>query len=289
MNLSVAITITTHNRLEELLHTCGVIARLNPQPEEFIICADGCTDGTVDFVREHVPSAKLLVHNPGRGSIPSRNRMIREARADIVLSLDDDSHPLESDALARISRAFEENPNLAVASLPQRSNEFPETLDCTDFGPPKVLASYANCAAALRRETFLELGGYPDFFTHIYEEPDYALRCLAKGWAVRFEPVATIRHLWTPSARSEIRVHHRQARNECWSVLMRCPWMQIPAVLAFRVLRQFGYAMKRGGGWMIREPQWWLAFLSGVPQALVQRSPVPWPAYFAWMKLFRAR
>jgi len=289
MNPSVAIAITTHNRLVELRVTCGMIARLDPQPDELIICADGCNDGTVDFIRQHVPHAKLLIHDPGRGSIPSRNRMIRESQAGIVLSLDDDSHPVETDALEKISRLFAQNPKLAVASLPQRTDEFPETLDCTDFGPAKPLPSFANSAAALRRETFLQLGGCPDFFTHSYEEPDYALRCIASGWEVRFEPVATIRHLWTPSQRNEVRVHHRHARNECWSVLMRCPWLQMPAVLMFRIFRQFGYATKRGAGWVIREPQWWLAFLAGVPRAFAHRSPVSWRAYLQWMKLFRAR
>ncbi|MGC3988610.1 MAG: glycosyltransferase [Chthoniobacteraceae bacterium] len=83
MNPSVGIAITTHNRVEELRNTCAVIARLFPQPDQLIICADGCTDDTVDFVRKHVPNAKLLIHNPGRGSIPSRNRMFHEGRTDI--------------------------------------------------------------------------------------------------------------------------------------------------------------------------------------------------------------
>jgi len=285
---SVAITITTHNRLKELRHTCEVIAQLDPQPSELIICADGCTDGTVDFVRTQVPHAKLIIHQPGLGSIPSRNQMIRETNADIALSLDDDSHPIETDALAKIARLFAEQPRLAVASFPQRTDEFPETLTCNDFGSARSLPSFANSAAALRRETFLQLGGYPDFFSHSYEEPDYALRSLAAGWEVRFEPVITIRHLWTPAQRSEIRVHHRHARNECWSVLMRCPWLQLPAVLAFRIIRQFGYAMRRGAAWAVREPQWWLAFFAGIPKALAHRKAVTWLAYLQWMKLFRA-
>ncbi|MGC3988609.1 MAG: hypothetical protein QM796_02770 [Chthoniobacteraceae bacterium] len=176
-----------------------------------------------------------------------------------------------------------------MLSLPQRSNEFPETLEQTDFGPARPVASYANCAAALRRYAFLEIGDYPEFFRHSYEEPDFALRSLAHGWEVRFEPVAIIRHLWTPSERSEIRIHQLHARNEAWSVLMRCAWHTLPAMLVFRAVRQFGYALKRGLGWAVREPQWWLAFLSGAPHALAHRKPVPWKSFFAWMKLSRAR
>ena len=55
-----AISIATHNRLPELQRTLGVVAGLQPQPDEILICADGCTDGTADFIREHCPKARLI-------------------------------------------------------------------------------------------------------------------------------------------------------------------------------------------------------------------------------------
>ena len=64
--------ITTHNRLVELQRTAGKIAALDPQPDELLITADGCNDGTESWVRNNLPNAKLFVNNPGQGSIPSR-------------------------------------------------------------------------------------------------------------------------------------------------------------------------------------------------------------------------
>ncbi len=43
--------IATHNRLADLQQTLKVIAQLNPQPDELLICADACTDGTVEFLQ----------------------------------------------------------------------------------------------------------------------------------------------------------------------------------------------------------------------------------------------
>ena len=166
-------------------------------------------------------------------------------------------------------------------------DEFPETLTASDLGPAHFAGSFANSAAALRRSTFLALGGYPGFFFHMYEEPDFALRCAAAGWQVRFEPSLLVRHHYTGSGRSEMRVHQRHARNECWSILMRCPLPQLPAVLLFRLLRQLGYARKRGFGWLLREPAWWLAALRGSGTALRARSPLPWRKYLGWMRLLR--
>ena len=69
---------------------------------------------------------------------------------------------------------------------------------------------------------------------------------------------------------------------------MRCPFPQVIAVSLFRVWRQFRYALSEGFSWAAREPLWWCAALGGVANCWRHRAPVPWPIYFAWMKLARA-
>jgi GT2 family glycosyltransferase len=285
MKQTVGICIATHNRYEDLARTLRELARLDPQPAEIIVLADGCTDGTTEFVTQSFPAIRLLEHPKARGSIPSRNEMAAACRSEIFLSLDDDSYPVESDFITRVAQSFEENPALAVLSFPQRTDEFPETLTKTDFGPAQFVGSYANSGAAIRRSVFTNLGAYPEFFRHAYEEPDFALRCVAAGWQVRQETSLTIRHHYTSAERSELRVHQRHARNEQWSVLMRCPLPYFPAVALFRLLRQAGYARRRGLSWLLREPLWWCDCLRGTVAPFARRQPLPWPKYRAWMEL----
>ena len=206
---------------------------------------------------------------------------------EIFLSLDDDSYPLEPDTIARIRVLFEKNARLAVAAFPQRTDEYPATLTATDFGTAKFIGSYANSGAAIRTSAFRDIGGYPDFFFHAYEEPDFALRCVSAGWQVRFEPCVTVRHHFTSIGRNEIRTHQRHARNELWSVLLRCPMPQLLAVAPFRAWRQFFYACKSGWSWVWREPRWWWQFLGGIGRCLSARKPLAWPRYRAWMQLVR--
>ena len=285
--MPVAICITTHNRREDLARTLREIARLNPPPAEIIVVADGCTDGTADFVAREYPATRLIVHERSLGSIPSRNEMAVACASEIFLSLDDDSHPIETDFIARVSRLFAENPVLAIASFPQRTDEFPDSLTQTDFGSSHFTGTYANSGAAIRRSVFTALGGYPDLFRHAYEEPDFALRCAAAGWQARHETSLTIRHHFTTAQRNEIRTHQRHARNELWSVALRCPAPQCFAVGLFRLVRQAGYAASRGASWLVREPAWWCAGLAGLPQCLAARRALPWRKYRAWMKLVR--
>lgn len=240
------------------------------------------------MVREEFADCRLVVHDTGRGSIASRDRMIRESSAEYFLFLDDDSHPVEKDFLAQVEAVFTRDDTIAVLTFPQRSDEFPDTLQQTDFGPSLVVASYADSGAVLRRGHYLALPGYVGEFHHAYEEPDYALQCMAAGLRVVLFTALTIRHRYTVQSRSEMRTHQFHARNEWWSVWLRCPLPQAIVVAKFRALRQLGYACKRGIRWVLREPAWWWRGVVGLPRMWAHRQPVPWPRYREWMELMRS-
>ncbi|HWB60337.1 MAG TPA: glycosyltransferase [Chthoniobacteraceae bacterium] len=286
MSLTCAIMITTRNRLENLRQTLEVLQRLAPPADEIMVCADGCTDGTADFIRT-LPGVRLLVNEQGIGSIASRDRMVRQTQCDIILSFDDDSQPIESDFVKGVRDLFEKHPRLAVAAYPQLSDEFPDSLTRTNFGPAYFIGSYASSAASIRRSAYLEVGGYSPLFYHVYEEPDFTLRCVAAGWQVKFETSLHVRHYYSGLQRNEMRVHHFQARNEFWSVLINCPAPYVFAVALFRVVRQLNYARKRGLDWLAREPSWWMSCVSGLPGCFAHRKPLPWKSYLRWMQLLR--
>ena len=277
--------ITTSNRLAELRRTLQILSKLDPAPDETLITADACTDGTGEFVRSALPEAKLIVNNAPIGSVASRDRMMREARGDLVLALDDDSYPEQLDCIVRIIPLFAQRPKLAVLHFPQRTDEYPQTLVQTKLGTDHLTRSFANSGAVLRRSTYLQLPGFESRFFHMYEEPDYGLQCVAAGYDVLFSPIITIRHHYSGKARDEIRIHHRHARNELWSTLMRCPLPFALGILMWRVFSQFRYACKRGWSWVIREPSWWWQALGGIPYCVRRRRPVSWGGYKRWLSL----
>jgi len=277
--------ITTKNRAGDLRRTCRVLRRLDPTPLEVIITADGCIDDTVEVASRELPGVRLFVNELGQGSVVCRDRMIREAQGDLVLALDDDSYPEQLDCITHIVPFFEQQPKLAVMHFPQRTDEYPQTLTQTNLGSDHLTRSFANSGAVLRRSTYLQLPGFESRFFHMYEEPDYALQCVAAGYEVLFSPVVTIRHHYSGQARDEIRVHHRHARNELWSTVMRCPLPFAVGIAAWRAFSQFRYACKRGWSWVIREPIWWWQALAGIPHCLRKRRPVSWAGYKRWLRL----
>jgi len=278
--------ITTRNRVRELQRTLAKVRSLAPAPVEILVTADGCSDGTPDLVKQGFPDVALRINERALGSVGSRDQMMRVAQGELVLALDDDSYPEQSDCLARFGPLFRERLNLAVAHFPQRTDEYPETLRQNSFGPPCLTGSFANSGAVLRRSAYIALGGFEPWFFHMYEEPDFALRCVSAGWEILRTPVVTIRHHFTPTNRESIRSHQLHARNEFWSTLMRCPQPMALAVCAYRCLSQLRFAARtRGLAGIIREPQWWFAALGGVAYAWRHRDPVPWSSYQRWRRL----
>jgi GT2 family glycosyltransferase len=277
--------ITTKNRIKDLMRTWQVLQQLSPAPREILITADGCTDETVAMVKTEMPNAKMIVNSTAQGSVASRDRMMREAQGDLVFALDDDSYPEQLDCIARFVPVFEKQPQLAVLHFPQRSDEYPPTLEQQEFGGKRLTHSFASSGAVLRRLTYLQLPGFESRFFHMYEEPDYALQCVAAGYEVLFSPIVTIRHHYSGQVRSEIRNHHRHARNEFWSVLLRCPFLYAPGVALYRALSQFRYAWRRGLTWVMREPVWWWQAMAGVPYCLRKRCAVSWASYKRWLRL----
>src|SRR5438128_9912835 len=89
--LTTGLMITTRNRAAELQRTCEALRRLNPAPVEILITADACSDATVSVVKSILPQARIFVNEHPQGSIASRDRMMRESTADLIMNLDYDS------------------------------------------------------------------------------------------------------------------------------------------------------------------------------------------------------
>jgi GT2 family glycosyltransferase len=283
--MTVSVMITTIGRVMDLRRTGRALQQLDPPPLEVLITMDGCTEDVVEAVKAELPEARLFVNHIGLGSVASRDRMMRAARGDLVFALDDDSYPDQLDCIARIVPKFQQHPKLAVLHFPQRTDEYPETLAQTNFGPEGLTRTFPNSGAVLRRSTYLLMPGFESRFFHAYEEPDYALQCVAAGYDVLFSPVITIRHHYSGETRDEIRIHHRHARNELWSTILRCPFPFAIGMIAWRLASQFRYACKRGWSWVVREPAWWWQALRGIPYCLRRRRPVSWAGYKRWLAL----
>ncbi|MEM7145834.1 MAG: glycosyltransferase [Verrucomicrobiota bacterium] len=281
---SVTISIATRNRRQDLAETLRELRNLDPKPNEIIVCADGCSDDTVSYVRENHPECTLLVNNEWEGSVSARDQIFRIASGELIVSLDDDSFPLQSDFISRMFQVFNAHPEIGILTFPQISEEYPESFSRDAPSHSLELKTYKDSGASIRRALYRHLPGYPSFFKHAYEEPDFSIQCHSRDSQIVLDPNYTIRHRYTAAERNELHTHRFHARNEIWSILLRCPWWLVLPVAAVRLACQFLYAVGRGPRWALTEPIWWIRCLSGVPKAIAHRKSVPTCAYLSWLK-----
>jgi GT2 family glycosyltransferase len=238
-----------------------------------LVVDDASSDGTFEQVRDGFPAVDIVRNEKNQGSIASRNDILRRARGDYIVALDDDSRFIDADACERIVARMDAEPDLGIISFQVVGPEHPESLDPQGRATGEWhSSSFACCGAAIRRSMLEQTGLFPEFFYHAYEEPDLALRAWDAGYRVLQWNGIVVYHEFSSLNRREQRTHRRHARNEACSVVMRYPagWV-IPAVLA-KLAGQARYATDRG--WLLREPRVWAEFLWKLPRALAARRAV---------------
>ena len=257
MNAStVSIVIPTYNRREDLAETLEQLSELSPAADEIIIFLDGCTDNSREFLAAHYPDIVVLTSDSPGGSIPARDTAFRMAKGDLIVSLDDDSYPMQKDFVTRVIEVAEKHPEAgAFAFREMRPSQDMPPLSKTEIPERAWIATYPNCAGAIRKSIYGQITSYPRFFSHAYAEPDFCLQTYGAGYGVLYVPEIEVRHRFTHTLRDMKARHHKNARNEFWSVVLRCPFPHVLGVGSYRILRQLIFAASNGWSWLKEEPK----------------------------------
>jgi GT2 family glycosyltransferase len=235
----------------------AVLPTFAPRPELRLVL-DELARAPVDevLVVENGPNPELegrdvRVLSPGRNiGIEARNLAAREAKGELLLLLDDDSYPLPG-AVEALVEAFERDPRLGVAGglvrdvdlqtgaeTERGTNTFDFWLGDPERPDDEVQSFFfPEGACMVRREAFLEVGGFFEGYFHTHAEIDLATRMIAAGWDVRYVPAAGFVHLKAESGRDKSEMLRLRVRNQVWYFYRHFPALvaarRIPAYLAF--------------------------------------------------------
>jgi N-acetylglucosaminyl-diphospho-decaprenol L-rhamnosyltransferase len=224
--LDVTVVVVTYNALPLLEKSLESVREY-----ETIVVDHGSTDGTVDFVRDRFPEARVIEQeNLGFGA--GNNTGMRAASGDFFLLLNADAWVV-CDAVERLVGFAEGRPEAAVVgpkllnpdgTLQRSVRGFPsvwriatEYLFLRKLAPRSRLfnafygagfdhesvreAEFLGGACLLvRREAFEAVGGFDEDFFMMSEEVDWCYRFRQAGWKVLFYPGAEVVHVLTASA-----------------------------------------------------------------------------------------
>ncbi|MGN9912167.1 glycosyltransferase family 2 protein [Phytohabitans sp. LJ34] len=242
----VTVVVASHNRREQLLDTL-------PRHRAPVILVDNAsTDGTAAAVAARHPRVRVL-RLPVNAGAAARNAGAALAHTPYVAFADDDSY-WEGDALDQAAHALDKHPSTALLAArvlvgptarldPVSAAMAAAPLGTTPTQPGPSVLGFLACAAVVRRDVFLAVGGFQPKL-HVYgEEALLAMDLAVRGWGLAYLPTLVVRHLPLPTGRDPAARRRMMIRNDLLTT-----WLRRPATRAVReAARALSTSDGRGG------------------------------------------
>lgn len=194
----ISVIVPTHNRLEPLRKKLGLLEAQSSQ-FELIVVADGCTDGTLQFLQQYKPPFAFRFletgdgFGQGSGAANARNEGARIARGDLLLFSDDDVMPQPGWLEAHL-RAHTQPRMVAVGRL-NLPPELRGTGAAELVGPKVFWWHVTGNNTSMPKALFDEVGGYDSAFSaYGGEDSDLGYRLMKAGVRLVFVPDAVAVH-----------------------------------------------------------------------------------------------
>ena len=243
----VACVMITCNRKKSVLQSLEQLASLPERPRRLLV-DNGSTDGTAAAVSARFPDVEIIKIGKNLGAA-ARTVGVANATAPYVALCDDDTW-WEPGSLRRAADLFDAEPRLAVITArvlvgpDNREDPICQELACSPLPqqpgmPGPSLLGFLAGASVVRRDVFLEAGGFEPRFFIGGEEELLAADIAAIGYWICYVPELIVHHHPSPLRDGQTRCLSI-ARNALWFTWLRRPW---PIALG----RTMRYALNRNG------------------------------------------
>jgi GT2 family glycosyltransferase len=240
----LSILIITYNRPED---TFALLENLREQQhilhhvKEILLLNNASTASYTiieQFISDHTElPIQYIVHDKNLGVAGGRNFLIKKAKGDSLLVLDDDVVFEKNNAIEAISALFSQQRfienNTAVITLnifyydtnERQPSAFPHK-DIENYkNKPWFLTYYFTGAAHLmKRELFNKTGFYPEDFFYGMEEYDLSYRVLDSGYTLAYDDSVKVLHKESPTGR----VSNATKLGMMWLNKSKVAWRYLP-------------------------------------------------------------
>ncbi|MHC4909517.1 MAG: glycosyltransferase family 2 protein [Planctomycetota bacterium] len=240
----ISYIIPTRNRPAILASTIDALARLSREDHQAIgggevLVIDNGSHPPMRLPRV-LPNGLVvrMYRLPFNGGAASRNVLARAARGSWIMMLDDDSAPIDTTHLSILRDAPADVAAIGgEILLPDGHREA--------GGLPEV---FVGCGALLRRDAFVDAGGYDPSFGYYAEEYDLCARLLAAGWRVVHDRRIRVLHAKTSEGRDMDLIVERLVRNNGWVMQRYAPRARRDEELERVIARYAGVAARERAG-----------------------------------------
>jgi GT2 family glycosyltransferase len=185
----ISVVIPTRNGARTLAACLESLRTSSFPPAEIIVVDDASGDDSGDIARRF--DCRVVRVDENIGAARAKNRGAREATGDILFFTDDDVI-VSRDALARLAEDFDDARVAGVVGLLDRKIPFDNFASnfknlwmrfTYERTPREHIGLFYTSVAALRRDIFLQLGGFDESYrgASIAEDTEFGQRAWAAG------------------------------------------------------------------------------------------------------------
>ena len=274
----ISVIVPACRRLERLLATLRCIRGCRPTPAEILVHVDGGAPDVVEAVSAFDPAIQVLTSTVLVGPGGSRNRLIREAKHELVANFDDDSFPAAPDYFARVMLLAERFPEAAMFSAASQEKEWRSE----QF---QRIAVPSGCGCVFRKSWFERTRGFvPLTVAYNMEEVDIGLQLHALGGIIVHDPFLRVVHDHPKDEKSSSCINAEVVANTMLFSYLHFPVWMAP-VTAWNVFQLFRFQRRNVGASSLRGSLPIVRRLLQVHGSL--RNPLPSLAILTWLRLKR--
>ena len=281
LNDWISIGITTKDRWTDLRTTLRRLIEFGLGHLSLLVIDDGSST-SCPFSTDIWPGRfELERFVPSAGLIAQRNRLARKVGTKYLLSLDDDSYPVQG-SLAEAIHFCEQKPDLLCLSFPIYNPVQKAYQSRSISEQPYLVRSFIGCGHLMNIPFFCELGGYREELIHQGEEVDLAARGFQRDFRCFHFPGLTIHHTASNQSRNWERMDYFGSRNS----LLWNDWFVPPSLRLYQQCRTFV-----GRSWLflkVKRSALWtgqLAALEATRKFKRFRRPLSKRQYKLWRQL----
>lgn len=218
--VAVSVIIPAYNAAGTLAQTLKALCAAQPAPLEIIVVDDGSTDETARIAEGF--SVRVVRLEKNLGTAAAKNRGAENARGDVLLFTDADII-VPRDVIAQVQKTFDTGGSEGLVGLLDQNiphlnwaSQFKNLWMNFTYGRfvnVERIGLFYTSIAAMRRTTFLELGGFDTNYrgASIAEDTEFGQRAWGRGVPISIAPELRVVHLKRYSVGGVLREDFRRA------------------------------------------------------------------------------
>lgn len=196
------------------------------------------------------------------GVAGGRNVLIKEAKGDFLVTLDDDAIFRDKDSVSKVIGLFDSSPDVGLFAFkiidildgkqvgfkipfPRATWHSQEIINRSQY-----VSYFVGAGHAIRRDVFEKCGLYQSKFIYGCEEEELSYRLIESGYKIYYTHEVVVHHYpdYAPAERSVRKEYnYYRIRNRIWTYYKHLPWFLFLVKTSIWCVLSIGLSLRTGG------------------------------------------